>query len=131
MLFAMAQPAVILVEASPVEAILACAALALRPEVMVLQAHDLREASDLLGGAPVALAILGKDALGATDGRALQPFVSGGVPVVGIGVNLPEAVRRQALAAGVREVHERPHEWRAYRSLISGILDEALPGRAA
>jgi hypothetical protein len=125
----MSQPAVILVETSPVEAILACAALALRPEVMVLQAQDLREASDLLGGAPVALAILGKQALGSADGRSLQAFVSGGVPVVGVGVNVPESMRRQALTAGVREVHERPREWRAYRSLIGGLLDEALPAR--
>jgi len=125
----MSQPAVILVETSVVEAVLACAALALRPEVMVLQAEDLREASDLLGGAPVALAILGKEALGAADGRTLQAFVSGGVPVVGLGVNLPESVRRQALAAGVREVHERPREWHAYRSLVNGLLDSLLPTR--
>jgi len=125
----MSQPAVILVETSVVEAVLACAALALRPEVMVLQAEDLREASDLLGGAPVALAILGKEALGAADGRTLQAFVSGGVPVVGLGVNLPESVRRQALAAGVREVHERPREWHAYRSLVGGLLDSLLPTR--
>ncbi|MGQ0543743.1 MAG: hypothetical protein ACT4P3_00205 [Betaproteobacteria bacterium] len=125
----MAQPAVILVESSPVEAILAQAALALRPEVTVLQAEDLRSASDLLGGAPVALAILGKEALRAADGRSLQAFVSGGVPVVGLGVNLADAVRRQALAAGVREVHERPREWRAYRSLIGAIVDAALPTR--
>ena len=125
----MSQPAVILVETSVVEAVLACAALALRPEVMVLQAEDLREASDLLGGAPVAVAILGKEALGAADGRTLQAFVSGGVPVVGLGVNLPESVRRQALAAGVREVHERPREWHAYRSLVNGLLDSLLPTR--
>ena len=125
----MSQPAVILVETSPVETILACAALALRPEVMVLHAEDLREASDLRSGAPVALAILGKQALGAADGRTLQAFVSGGIPVVGVGVNLPESLRKQALAAGVRQVHERPREWRAYRSLISGLLDEALPTR--
>src|SRR5687767_15980497 len=96
----MSQPAVTLVETSPVEAILACAALALRPEVMVLQAQDLREASDLLGSAPVALAILGKQALGSADGRSLQAFVSGGVPVVGVGVNMPESMRKQALTAG-------------------------------
>jgi hypothetical protein len=127
MLRRMPQPAVILVETSPMEAILACAALALRPEVMVLHAEDLREASDLLGGAPVALAILGKQALGAADGRTLQAFVSGGVPLVGLGVNLPESLHKQALAAGVQQVHERPREWRAYRSLIADILDRALP----
>ena len=129
MLFAMAQTAVILVESSPVEAILACAALALRPGVLVLQAEDLREAGDMLGDAPVTLAILGKQALGSADGRSLQAFVSGGVPVVGVGVNVPDAVRRQALAAGVREVHERPREWQAYRSLIADLLDEVLPTR--
>jgi len=125
----MSQPAVILVESSLVEATLARAALALRPEVTVLKADDLREASDLLSGTAVALAILGKQALGAADGRSLQAFVSGGVPVVGVGVDLPESLRAQALAAGVREVHERPREWRAYRSLISGLLDGALPTR--
>ena len=125
----MSQPAVILVETLPVETILACAALALRPDVMVLHAEDLREASDLLGGAPVALAILGKQALGAVDGPTLQAFVSGGVPVVGLGANLPESLREQALAAGGRQGHERPREWRAYRSLVTGILDEALPTR--
>ena len=126
----MSQPAVILVETSPVETILACAARALRPEVMVLHAEDLREACDLLSGAPVALAILGKQARGSVDGRALPAFVSGGVPGVGVGVNLPESLRKQALAAGVRQVHERPREWRAYRSLISGLLEQALPTRA-
>jgi len=49
----MSPPAVILVETSPVETVLACAALALRPEVLVLHAEDLREASELLGGAHV------------------------------------------------------------------------------
>ena len=127
MLRRMSQPAVILVETSPVETVLACAALALRPEVMVLHAEDLREASDLLGGAPVALAILGKQALGAADGRTLQAFVSGGVPLVGLGVNLPESLHKQALAAGVQQVHERPREWRAYCSLIADILDRVLP----
>jgi hypothetical protein len=126
----MPQPAVILVESSPVEAILASAALALHPEVTVLQVEDLRTAGDLLGGLPVALAILGKEALRAADGGALQPFVKGGVPVVGLGVNLDEPVRRRALAAGVREVHERPREWRAYRSLVSGIVGGALTTRA-
>ena len=50
--------------------------------------------------------------------------------MIASGVDLPESMRKQALAAGVREVHERPREWRAYRSLISGLLDSALPTRA-
>ena len=124
----MSQPAVILVEKRPVEAVLACAALSLRPEVLVLRAEDLAAAAGLLGGVPVALAILGKEALQAADGRKLQPFVSGGVEMVGLGVHL-EAVREKALASGVKEVHERPREWRAYRSLISSLVDKALATR--
>lgn len=121
-------PAVLLVEKSPVEAILACAALALRPEVIVLQAEDLRSAADVLGKSPVALAILGKDALDASA-TTLRDFAKGGVPMVGLGVNLTDAMRRKALAAGVREVHERPREWRAYRALVAEILEGALPTR--
>jgi hypothetical protein len=125
----MDQPAVILVESAFVEATLARAALALRPDVLVLQVEDLPSATTLLGRGPVALAILGKAALGSADGASLKPFLGGGVPVVGLGVELAEPLRRKALEAGVREVHERPREWRAYRSLISGLVDIALATR--
>jgi hypothetical protein len=122
----MSHPMVILVESAPVEAILARAALAQRPEVLVLQADDLRAAKKLLRDAPVALAIVGKTAM--RDGKELRALASG-VPVVGIGVEVPAPLRKRALAAGVREVHERPREWRAYLSLVSGLIDAALPTR--
>jgi hypothetical protein len=130
MLSAMGQPAVLLVESAFVEATLARAALALRSEVLVLQAEDLRAATGLLERAPIALAILGKAALDRADGSTLGAFARGGVPVVGVGVELTEPLRKKALDAGVREVHERPREWRAYRSLISALVDIALATRA-
>ena len=129
MLSAMGQPAVLLVESAFVEATLARAALALRRDVLVLQAEDLRSASGLLERAPVALAILGKAALDHADRSTISAFVRGGVPVVGLGVELAEPLRKKALQAGVREVHERPRDWRAYRSLISGLVDIALATR--
>jgi hypothetical protein len=125
----MSQPAVILVEKRPVEAVLACTALALRREVLVLRAEDLPSAATMLSTVPVALAILGKEALAAADGPKLRPFVRSGVPLVGLGVHL-QAVRDKALAVGVKEVHERPRDWRAYRSLVSSLVDAALATRA-
>lgn len=120
---------ILLIESDPAEAVLASAAVALRSDVEVLRAPNLRAAADMLGEAPVGLAILGRQAIGSADPTLLQAFVSGGVPVVGLGVALGEAERQRALAAGVREVHERPREWPAYRTLIARLLSEWLPSR--
>ena len=125
----MPRPAVIIIESSPNEAVLACAAVALRPEVRVLKAGDLGSAAELLAQGPIALAILGSEAIGAADGALLQAFTRGGVPVVGICADIPEAVRERALAAGVRELYERPREWQAYCTLIAALLDRAPPTR--
>ena len=120
---------ILLIESDPAEAVLASAAVALRSDVEVLRAPNRRAAADMLGEAPVGLAILGRQAIGSADPTLLQAFVSGGVPVVGLGVALGEAERQRALAAGVREVHERPREWPAYRTLIARLLSEWLPSR--
>ncbi len=120
---------ILLIESDPAEAVLASAAVALRSNVEVLRAPNLRAAADMLGEAPVGLAILGRQAIGSADPTLLQAFVSGGVPVVGLGAALGEAERQRALAAGVREVHERPREWPAYRTLIARLLSEWLPSR--
>ena len=45
-----------------------------------------------------------------------------GIPVVGIAAGLSPAVKKRALGAGVREVHERPSEWRPYSELIDSLL---------
>lgn len=120
---------ILLIESDPAEAVLASAAVALRSDVEVLRAPNLRAGADMLGEAPVGLAILGRQAIGSADPTLLQAFVSGGVPVIGLGVALGEAERQRALAAGVREVHERPREWPAYRTLIARLLSEWLPTR--
>ncbi|HZM37386.1 MAG TPA: hypothetical protein VFC18_23205 [Burkholderiales bacterium] len=122
----MAEYGVILVERRPVEAILASTALSHRREILVLRAEDLSSAAAMLDTLPVALGILGKEALDAADAPTLQAFSRAGVRLVGLGIHLAESLREKALAAGVQEVHERPREWRAYRSLVGELVDAAI-----
>ncbi|HKX38719.1 MAG TPA: hypothetical protein VJN20_08705 [Burkholderiales bacterium] len=122
----MTQFGVILVESRPVEAILASTALSHRRELLVLRAETLPLATRMLKDVPVALGILGKEALEAADGEKLEAFARERVPLVGLGIYLAEALRAHALAVGVQEVHERPREWRAYRSLVSELVDAAI-----
>ena len=63
---------ILLIESDPAEAVLASAAVALRSDVEVLRAPNLRAAADMLGEAPVGLAILGRQAIGSADPTAIR-----------------------------------------------------------
>ena len=117
---------VLVIEESAAEAALVAAALALRPEVRVIDAPNAREAAERLQSPPstVVLAIVGAAALAAPPVTLLGLLGARRIPVVGIAAGLSAADRQRALDAGVREVHDRPREWRPYSELI-----ESLAGR--
>jgi hypothetical protein len=104
---------VLVIEEGAVEVTLLRAALT-RCEVQVVE--SLAERS-----APIALAIAGAKAL-AQSADELKSLNARGIPVVGIAARLSQAARRRALAAGVREIHDRPKEWRPYAELIDSLV---------
>lgn len=114
----------LLIEESAAEAALMAAALALRPGIRVLDVPDAHEADMRLESppSPVVLALAGAAALTAPPAALLQRLQAQGIPVVGIAAGLSEAQKRQALAAGVREVHERPGQWQPYAELIESLV---------
>jgi CheY-like chemotaxis protein len=105
--------AVLVIESDAAEATLIRAALARCTEVQVIK--SLAESS-----APVALAIAGAKALAqATDElKELQARI----PVVAVAAGLSQKARKRALAAGVREIHERPREWQPYAQLVESLV---------
>ena len=106
--------AVLVIERDAAEATLIRAALARCTEVQVIK--SLAESS-----APVALAIAGAKALAqATD--ELKELQARGIPVVAVAAGLSQKARKRALAAGVREIHERPREWLPYSELIESLV---------
>ena len=121
---------VLLVEENPVEATLACAALALQPDVAVLAVSDVPAAIDLLkrqgGQGSVTLAILGRHAIERGAGRLVKELSRQGtdVPVIGIAGEVRAAERARALEAGVSAFYDRPHGWNAYSALMAKVLAE-------
>ena len=113
----------LLIEESAAEAALMAAALALRPGVRVLEAPDARAAVTQLESpqSAVVLAFAGTAALIDPPTALLQRLEAQGIPVVGVAAGLSEAEKRRALAAGVREVHDRPGAWRPYAELIESV----------
>jgi hypothetical protein len=111
------------------EAGLVCAALALRPEVRVVDAPDLGDALKRLEQQrePVALAIAGAAALSERADELVTRLGARGIPVIGVAAGLPPATRQRALAAGVREIHDRPAEWRPYSELIESLVARFIP----
>jgi CheY-like chemotaxis protein len=105
------------------EAALVCAALAKQPEVRVLDAPDVRRALKRLEGQParVIVAIVGAGALAKSD-ELIKKLEPRGIPVVGVAAGLPHAARERALAAGVREIHDRPAKWQPYSELIGSLV---------
>lgn len=114
---------VLVIEESAAEAALVAAAFALRPEVRVVDAPNAREAAERLQSPPsrVVLAIVGAAALAAPPVTLLGLLGAQHIPVVGIAAGLSAADKQRALEAGVREVHERPREWRPYSELIESV----------
>jgi hypothetical protein len=109
------QPVTVLVmEESAAESGLVRAALARCLEVRVVDSAQ--EQAD-----PIALAIAGPAAL-LERADELQRLEARGIPVVGIAAGLSPAAKERALAAGVREIHDRPDEWRPYAELIESVV---------
>lgn len=123
--------AAVLVIEEGAEAPLVCAALALRPDLTVLDAPDVAAALALLepepGPGPVALAIAGETALSGSARDLVQALDARGIPLIGVVTGLAPQARRRALAAGVREIHDRPAGWRAYRELIGALVARFVP----
>jgi len=124
----MQRAAVLVIEAGA-EAGLILAALALRPELRVVDAPDVGAALARLERepAPVALAIAGTAALSGSAHELVQGLGARGIPVVGVAAGLAPAARQRALAAGVREIHDRPTLWRPYSELIGALVTRFVP----
>jgi hypothetical protein len=103
---------VLVIEEGAAEATLLRAALA-RCEVQVVETLTERSA-------PIALAIASSKAL--TKSAKLKSLEARGIPVIGIAAGLSPAAKRRALAAGVREIHDRPRQWRPYAELVDSLV---------
>lgn len=113
---------VILVEDNPTDSGLSAIAIALRkPRARVREARSLEEAR-LLFTEPCVV-ILGYRALRDAAGKAERIRL----PVVGFAANVTDGDRRRALAAGIRQVYERPAAWRPFCDVLETVLDEWLP----
>lgn len=123
------QRVTVLVIEDGAEASLICAALALRPEVRVLDAPDLGDALKRLEKqpGPVALAITGAAVLAGSADEMVARLGARGIPVVGVVPALAPAERQRALAAGVCEIHDRPAAWRPYSELIDSLVARFIP----
>jgi CheY-like chemotaxis protein len=111
------------------EAGLVCAALARRPDVRVVDAPDLGGALKRLEKQPepVALAIAGASALSASADELVRRLSARGIPVIGVTAGMAPAARQRALAAGVREIHDRPAQWQPYSELIDSLVARFIP----
>lgn len=120
--------AVLVIEDGAAEAALVCAALALRPELQVLESPDVRGAIERLAvrPAPVALAIAGARALTESAEELVTRLEALGIPVIGVAASLSPEAKRRALAAGVREIHDRPTDWRPYSELIESLVSRFI-----
>jgi CheY-like chemotaxis protein len=116
------EPVGVLVIEEGAEAALVCAALARRPEVRVLESSDAAAALERLAGQPVALAIAGSRVLADSADELVKALAARGIPVVGLAASFAPAARKRALAAGVREIHERPADWPAYAALVDSLV---------
>ena len=107
-----------------VETTLICAALAKQPEVRVVDVPHARQALKLLQtqSAPMALAIAGAAALRTPAYELLKTLEARGIPLIGIAAGVSQEMKQHALAAGVKEIHERPRDWQAYSELIEAVI---------
>jgi succinyl-CoA synthetase alpha subunit len=95
----------------------------------VIDAPDVADALERLDRdpVPVALAIAGETTLNTAADELVRRLGGRGIPVVGVAPGLPAAARQRALAAGVREIHDRPTEWRPYSALIDSLVARFTP----
>lgn len=123
----MEQVTVLVIEDNAAEAALVAAAFALRPGVQVLAAPDAAEAAvQLESPCPVVLALAGAAALAAPPAALFERLGAQGIPVIGIAAGLSDADKGRALAAGVREIHDRPDRWRPYAALIESVASRFI-----
>lgn len=113
---------VLVIEEGAAEAALVCAALALYPFVRVVDAPDVERAMERVSDTSVGLAIAGARALTHSPDKLVSRLGAKGIPVVGIAAGLAPGERQRALAAGVREIHDRPGEWRPYSELVGTLV---------
>jgi len=123
------------------EAMVATGATEVLPKKEVLRlAHEREKLERNLGGIrdmtrlPAAVWVVDtrKEHIAVTEARKL------GIPVVAITGGLGANVRQKAIDTGVREVYERPSEWRAYAALIESVMSRFIrtdspprPGRTS
>lgn len=129
---------VLVIEEGAAEAALVCAALALYPFVRVVDAPDVERAMERVSDASVGLAIAGSRALTRSPENLVSKLGARGIPVIGIAAGLAPNVKQRALAAGVREIHDRPGEWRPYSELVGSLVGRFIrtdspprPGRTS
>lgn len=113
---------VLVIEEGAAEAALVCAALALYPSLRVVDAPDVERAMEKVPQVSVGLAIAGARALTRSPEKLVSKLGARGIPVVGIAAGLEPKARERALAAGVREIHDRPGEWRSYAELVGTLV---------
>lgn len=121
------EPITVLVIEEGAEVALVCAALAKKPEVRVVDAPDVARALKRLQTRQeqVAVAIVGASGLARSADlvKKLQPR---GIPIIGVVHDLTPAAKQRALAAGVREIHERPTRWQPYSELIDSLVSRFI-----
>ena len=113
---------VLVIEEGAAESALVCAALDLHPALRVVDAPDVERAMERVSGMPVGLAIAGARALTRSPEKLASKLGAQAIPVVGIAAGLEPKARERALAAGVREIHDRPGEWRSYSELVGSLV---------
>jgi len=123
MVLRMQQATVVVIEQGA-EAALVCAALTKRPEVRVVEAASLSGALAKLEGVPAQakLAIAGATALRGGTRELVARLGERGIPVIAVASDISAAARQDALAAGVREIYERPRGWQPYTELIESLV---------
>ena len=123
-------PVTILVIGSGAETNLIRAALARQPVLRVVDVPHAREALELLEtqSAPMALAIACSALLRAPADALLDTLKARGIPLVGIAAGLSQEAKQRALAAGVKEIHDRPSDWPAYAELVEAVIRRYTQG---
>jgi response regulator RpfG family c-di-GMP phosphodiesterase len=118
------QTITVLVIADGPEATVICAALAKHAHVRAINVLDADQAIKLLEtqGAPPALAIGDSAALTKSTDELVRILQARGIPLIGIAAGLSQNAKQRALAAGVKEIHDRPGDWHAYTELIEAVM---------
>lgn len=106
------------------EATVIAAALAKRPEVRLIEALDAGHAIKLLEtqAAAPALAIGTAAVLAKSVDDLVKALDERRIPLIVIAAGLSETVKQRTRAAGVKEIHDRPRDWRAYSELIETVI---------